>query len=168
MTQFGPKPRFWHKLIQALSASRFGHWLLADNLHKLDRPVLRLSGGRTSLTSILSGLPVVVLTAKGAKSGQPRTIPIAAMRDGSRIVLIASAFGKPHHPSWYHNLKANPDAQVQIDGIDYPCRAYEAEGAERSTYWEQAVEMYAGFALYAQKAKPRHIPVVVLEVEGLA
>jgi deazaflavin-dependent oxidoreductase (nitroreductase family) len=167
MTQFGSKPRIWHKLIQVLSASRFGHWLLADNLHKIDRPVLRLSGGRVSLTSILSGLPVVVLTAKGAKSGLPRSIPIAAMRDGSRIILIASAFGKPRHPSWYHNLKANPDAQVQIDGTNFPCRAFEAEGEERARYWGKAVEMYAGFGLYAKKALPRRIPVIVLEVEGL-
>jgi deazaflavin-dependent oxidoreductase (nitroreductase family) len=167
MSQFGPKPRFWHKLIQSIAASRFGGWLLADNLHRLDRPVLRLTGGRTTLTSLLSGLPVVVLTATGAKSGLPRTLPIAAMRDGSRIILIASAFGKSHHPSWYHNLKANPEAQVQINGTIYPCRAYEAEGEERSGYWDRAVEMYSGFARYANEAMPRRIPVVVLKVKGL-
>jgi deazaflavin-dependent oxidoreductase (nitroreductase family) len=168
MTQFGPKPRFWHKLIQIIAATPFGGWLLADNLHKLDRPVLRLTGGRTTLTSLLAGLPVVVLTTKGAKSSLPRTVPIAAMRDGSRIILIASAFGKPKHPSWYHNLKANPEAQVQINGTSYPCAAYEAEGEERSRYWDQAVEMYEGFARYSQKARPRPIPVMVLEVENLA
>ena len=167
MPQFGPKPRFWHKIIQLIAASRFGSWLLADNLYRLDRPLLQMTGGRTTLTSILSGLPVVVLTAKGAKSGEPRTLPIAAMKDGSRLVLIASAFGKPRHPSWYHNLKANPKAEVQINGTNYSCRAYEAEGEERSRYWDRAVKMYAGFARYAQQAKPRRIPVMVLEVEGL-
>ena len=167
MSPFGPKPRIWHRLIQKIAASPFGSWLLADNLHRLDRPVLRLTKGRTTLTSLLAGLPVVVLTAKGAKSGLTRSRPVAAMQDGSRIVLIASAFGKPHHPAWYHNLMANPEAQVQINGSTYSCKAYEAEGEERSRYWEQAVEMYAGFARYADDAHPRRIPVVVLEVEGL-
>lgn len=168
MTHFGPKPRIWHKLIQVIAATRFGSWLLADNLHRLDRPVLRLTGGRTTLTSFLAGLPVVVLTTIGARSGLPRSLPVAAMRDGSRIILIASAFGKPKNPSWYHNLIANPQAQVQVNGMDYSCQAYETEGEERSRYWDQAVALYAGFALYAEKARPRRIPVIVLDVQGLA
>jgi deazaflavin-dependent oxidoreductase (nitroreductase family) len=167
MSQIGPQPRIWHRTIQKIAASPFGSWLLADNLHRLDRAVLRLTNGRITLTSLLAGLPVVVLTATGAKSGLPRSLPVAAMQDGSRIVLIASAFGKPHHPGWYHNLMANPEAQVQVSGITYACQAYEAEGEERSWYWEQAVARYAGFARYAEEAHPRRIPVVVLEVEGL-
>jgi deazaflavin-dependent oxidoreductase (nitroreductase family) len=164
LPHFGPKPRFWHRWVQKIAASSFGSWLLADNLHRLDRPFLRWSGGRLTLTGILAGLPVVVLTTTGAKSGQPRTLPLAALQDGDRLVLVASAFGKPHHPGWYHNLKANPDAQVQIDGIAYTCRAFEAQGDERSRYWRQAVEMYPGFSRYEEKAKPRRIPLMVLEI----
>jgi deazaflavin-dependent oxidoreductase (nitroreductase family) len=166
MPDFKPKHRIWHKLIQKIAASRFGGWLLADNLHRLDRPVLRLTKGRATLTSILAGLPVIVLTTTGAKSGLPRSLPLAAMQDGNRLVLVASAFGSPRHPSWYHNLKANPQVKVQINGASYNCRAYQAEGDEHSRYWQQAVEMYAGFARYAEEAAPRRIPVMVLEVEG--
>lgn len=168
MTQFGPKTRIWHKIIKKIAASPFGSWLLADHLHRIDRPVLRLTKGRTTLTSLLAGLPVVVLTTTGAKSGQPRTLPLAAMRDGSRLVLIASAFGKPQNPGWYHNLKAHPAARVQINGSSYPCMAREAQGEERVRYWEEAVAMYPGFSRYADKASPRRIPVMVLEVEGLS
>lgn len=166
MNDFAPKPRIWHRLIKKIAASRFGSWLLADNLHRLDRPVLRLTNGRITLTSLLAGLPVVVLTATGAKSGLPRSLPLAALQDGSRLVLIASSFGKAHNPAWYHNLKANPQAAVQIHGVEYSCTARQAEGAERARYWQQAVEMYAGFAHYAHKAN-REIPVIILKLEGL-
>jgi deazaflavin-dependent oxidoreductase (nitroreductase family) len=166
MTDIIPKPRFWHKMIKIIAASSFGSWLLADNLHRLDRPVLRLTKGRATLTSFLAGFPVVVLTTTGAKSGLPRTTPLAALQDDNRLVLIASSFGSPQNPDWYYNLKANPKARVQINGIDYPCVAQEAEGKERSNYWNQAVEMYHGFAIYAKQAN-REIPVMVLEVEGL-
>lgn len=166
MPQFGPKPRPWHRVIQRIAASRFGSRLLADNLHRLDRPFLRLSKGRTSLTSLLAGLPVIILTTTGAKSGLPRSLPLAAMQDGSRLVLVASAFGSPHNPSWYYNLKANPQVEVEINGVTYHCRATQAEGDAYSRYWQQAVEMYPGFARYAIKAKPRQIPIMVLEIEN--
>jgi len=167
MTDFNPKPRIWHKAIKKIAATSFGSWLLADILHRLDRPVLWLSKGRSTLTSLLAGLPVVVLTAKGAKSGLPRRLPLAAMQDGSRLVLIASSFGKAHQPSWYYNLKANPAAEVQINGVTYPCRARQAEGPEREEYWKKAVEMYTGYARYADRAN-RQIPVIVLEVDRLS
>ncbi|MEN8242879.1 MAG: nitroreductase family deazaflavin-dependent oxidoreductase [Chloroflexota bacterium] len=167
MTDFTPRPRIWHKAIKKIAATSFGSWLLAGNLHRLDRPVLRLTKGRANLTSLLAGLPVVVLTAKGARSRLPRTLPLAAIQDGSRLVLIASSFGKAQHPSWYYNLKANPDAEVQINGATYPCTARQAEGAEREEYWKKAVEMYTGYARYADKAN-RQIPVIVLEVDGLS
>jgi deazaflavin-dependent oxidoreductase (nitroreductase family) len=165
MQDITPKPRIWHKLIKKIAASPFGGWLLADNLHRLDRPVLKLSKGRTTLTSLLAGLPVVVLTAIGAKTGLPRSIPLAAIQDGSRLVLTASSFGKASNPSWYHNLKANPHASVQIDGVTYKCTARQAEGTERENYWQRAVAMYDGFERYARKAK-REIPMMILEVEG--
>jgi deazaflavin-dependent oxidoreductase (nitroreductase family) len=166
LPRFGPKPRFWHRWVQKIAASPFGSWLLADNLHRLDRPLLRLSKGRLTFTGILAGLPVVVLTTTGAKSGLPRTLPLAALQDGDRLVLVASAFGKPHHPGWYHNLKANPDARVQISGTRYTCRASEAQGDQRTRYWHQAVEMYPGFIQYEEKAKPRRIPLIMLEIDS--
>lgn len=167
MTNFTPEPRIWHRAIKKISATNFGSWLLADNLHRLDRPVLHLTKGRKTLTSWLAGFPVVVLTTKGAKSGLPRTLPLAAMQDGSRVVLIASSFGKPHNPAWYYNLKAHPDAKVNILGVNYPCTAIEVKGDERDNYFQKAVAMYAGFARYAEKAN-RKIPVIVLEVDGLS
>lgn len=160
-----PKPRWWHSLIQKAAATPFGTWLLADNLHRIDRPFLRLSGGRTSLTGILSGLPVVVLTATGAKSGKTRTMPLAAHFDDNKVILIASYLGSPRHPAWYHNLKANPKARLKIAGVEKAYTAREAQGEERERYWAQAVQLYHGYEKYRERAGKRKIPVMVLTPE---
>lgn len=160
-----PKTRWWHSLIKKAAATSFGSWLLADNLHRIDRPFLRLSNGRTSLTGILAGLPVIILTATGAKSGKPRSMPLAAIFDEDKVILIASYLGKYRHPAWYYNLKASPKARVKICGEERNYIAHEAEGEERERYWTQAVQLYHGYENYRQKASNRRIPVMVLTPE---
>jgi deazaflavin-dependent oxidoreductase (nitroreductase family) len=160
-----PKPRWWHSLIQKAAATSFGSWLLAGNLHRIDRPFLRLSSGRTSLTGILAGLPVVILTTTGAKSGKPRSTPLAAVFDEDKVILIASYLGKCRHPAWYHNLKANPKARLKIAGEERGYIAREAQGEERERYWAQAVQLYHGYENYREKASNRRIPVMVLTLE---
>jgi hypothetical protein len=83
-------------------------WLFARVMHHLDGPVLRRSRGRRSVTSAITGLPIVELTAVGARSKKPRTLPIIGMPDGDRLVLVASNYGQKRNPGWYHNLKAHP------------------------------------------------------------
>src|SRR5690348_18374977 len=78
-------------------------------LYRVDRPVIRLSGGHTSLTSLLTGLPIVELTTTGARTGRPRTMPVVGIPDGDRLVLVASSYGSERHPAWYHNLLAHPE-----------------------------------------------------------
>ena len=114
------------------------------------------------MTSILSGLQVVVLTARGAKSGESRTTPLAALFDGDKVVLIASDFGSPRHPAWYYNLRANPEVKVSVYGKEGDYKAYEAMGDERESYWQMAVASYPGYEKYAQQAGERTIPVMVL------
>jgi deazaflavin-dependent oxidoreductase (nitroreductase family) len=160
-----PKSRWWHGVIKKVSATHFISWLLADNLHWIDRPFLRLSGGRTSLSGILAGLPVVVLTATGAKSGKPRSMPLAALFDEDKVILIASYLGSPRHPAWYHNLKANPKARVEICGKERVYIACEAEGEDYERYWAQAIELYHGYEIYRKKVGKRKIPVMVLTPE---
>jgi deazaflavin-dependent oxidoreductase (nitroreductase family) len=160
-----PKRRWWHGPIQKIAATSFGSWLLADNLHKIDRPFLYLSNDRISLTGILAGLPVVILTTTGVKSGLQRKMPLSAVFDGEKVILIASYLGKPNHPAWYHNLKANPTARVKIRGKERDYIAREAEGEERQRYWAQATELYQGYENYRKKAGDRVIPLMVLTPE---
>lgn len=114
------------------------------------------------MTSILAGLQIVVLSTTGAKSGKPRTTPLAALFDGDKIVLIASDFGNPRHPAWYYNLRANPEVKVSVYGQEGKFLAHEAVGDERERYWEMAVTSYRGYEKYAQQAGERTIPVMVL------
>lgn len=154
---------FLHRTVKRLAATRFGIWLLADNLHRIDAPILRWTHNRTSLTTWLTGLPVVVLNTTGAKSGLPRQTPLVALRDNEKIILIATWFGRPHNPGWYHNLIAYPQVQASSNGVEKNYFARQAQGEERQRYWEMAVAWYPGYTLYEQRAHPRVIPVMVLE-----
>jgi len=157
------KSRWWHPLIQKLAATPFGIWLLSGTLYRIDKPLLHLTRNKTSFTSILAGLPVIVLTTTGAKSGLRRQTPLVALAEEDRIILIASYFGSTRHPSWYYNLKANPEVSVSHSGQSGHYLARLASGEERTYYWQIAASLYPGYQLYEQKAGDRQIPVVVLE-----
>ena len=137
-------------------------WFFARALHHLDQPVLRITQGRQSLTSLLTGLPIVSLTTIGARSGQRRTVPLIGVPDGDRIVIIASNYGQTRHPSWYYNLKANPDCTARVAGTERALVARELEGAEREAAWNLDLRVYPPRAQYAERTS-RQVPVIVLE-----
>ena len=127
-----------------------------------DTLAYRLSRGRTTLSSWLAGVPLVMLTTTGARTGLPRTLPVLGLRDDDAIVVIASNFGRPRHPAWYHNLRAHPQAWVAADGVTRAVEARELTGAERDRQFRRAVEIYPGFDRYRRWAG-RPIPVLRLE-----
>lgn len=137
-------------------------WLMARILHHADSFMLRLSGGQRTLTE-LAGLPVIELTTIGARSRQPRTLPIAGLPDGEKYVLIASNLGQARNPGWYYNLKANPECIVKKNGFVGTYVAREAEKCEYTPYFDMAVSYYIGFAAYKRRAGKRKIPVMILE-----
>jgi len=106
--------------------------------------------------------PMLVLEHVGARSGVRRHHPLVYIRDGERLVLVASKGGHPRHPSWFHNLRAHPDVTVQIGSRRIAVRARVADPAERVRLWPLAVEVYPGYERYAQRTA-REIPLVVLE-----
>lgn len=162
MASFDHRPNLFQRGVKRIVAVGPVSSLLAPILHRLDKPVIRLTGGNHSLTSLLTGLPVVVLTARGAKSGQPRSVPLLAIPDGPNFVLIASSFGRPQHPAWYHNARAHPEVTLAFGATTARYLAHEATGPERERLWQVAVARYAGYAAYARRAYPRHIPVILL------
>ena len=123
---------------------------------------MRLSGGKSTAMTMLSGLPVVTLTAVGAKSGEVRSVPLIAMPDGDNLFFIASNWGRSFHPGWYYNLSANPEATISIKGQTAKYIAHEAAGEERERCWRTAVDNYAGYAAYERRAGDRTIPIMVL------
>ena len=106
---------------------------------------------------------LILLTTTGAKSGQPRTTPIAYSTDGDRLVIAASKGGAPTNPDWYFNLLANPIVTVELGSERFQARAsVVADEAERERLYAQHAELMPGFAEYPQKTE-RKIPVVLLE-----
>jgi deazaflavin-dependent oxidoreductase (nitroreductase family) len=152
--------------MRLLAGTRPMAWLFARVMHHLDGPVLRGSRGRRSVTSALTGLPIVELTTVGARSGEPRTLPIIGVPDGDRLVLVASNFGQHRNPGWYFNLKANPRCSVGFRGRRYEMEAYEADGDERERLWELDVSVYPPRNQYARRSGDRRIPVMVLQSLG--
>jgi deazaflavin-dependent oxidoreductase (nitroreductase family) len=151
------------RLIRRTAATRPMTWLYLRILQRADQFVYGLTRGRTTLSSWLAGLPIVMLTTIGAKTGQRRTLPVLGLLDGERIVLIASNYGRRRNPSWYHNLRKNPRASVSVGGVTYEVEAHELTGEERERYFQQGVEMYPGFAIYRRWADGRRIPVIKLD-----
>ena len=162
MGQLTHQPNAVQRFLYFIPKSRPGTWLFSRMLHHVDRPVQRLTGGRHSVTSLLSGLPVVTATTSGAKSGQPRTLPLVAVPDGENVILIASNFGQPHHPAWYYNLRAHPEVRLTYEGRTITYLARETSGAERERCWQKAASLYSGYTVYEQRARHREIPVMLL------
>jgi deazaflavin-dependent oxidoreductase (nitroreductase family) len=162
MDEQDKKPTWWHRIIQKLTATGPVTRFLAPRLHRLDSFVLDNSGGRWTATTLLTGLPVIWLTTTGARSGEQRTTPLVCLKDGERLALIATSFGRPRHPGWYYNLRANPQVNVSSNGSNLTYTAHEVDGEERNTYWQQAVAQYPGYRSYRDRAGDREIPVIVL------
>lgn len=151
-----------YRLIQRLAATRPMARVAAAILMPVDLKLAQWSAGRWTLASSLVGLPVVILTTVGAKSGAPRSVPLVAVLDGDRVVVFGSSFGRRHHPGWYYNLRARPQATVARNGVRQQYSAREANDGERQAYWAKALALYPGYAQYERRAG-RRIPIIVLE-----
>jgi deazaflavin-dependent oxidoreductase (nitroreductase family) len=131
---------------------------LATGVHE---SVFRASGGR--LLNRLAGMPVVMLTTTGRKSGQPRTTMLTSpVQEGERVVLVASYGGDDRHPAWLLNLREHPDVEVTMLGRTRRMRARIASGAEKSELWPRVTGAYRGYGAY-QRRTDRDIPLVILE-----
>jgi deazaflavin-dependent oxidoreductase (nitroreductase family) len=119
------------------------------------------TGGQSANTLLDTGLPVVIVTTRGHKSGKIRKLALMRVEHDGEYALVASKGGAPEHPLWYHNLKADPSAVMIQDGpeaFDYDVR--EVSGDERAQWWERAVAAYPPYAEYQAKTE-RRIPVFV-------
>ena len=150
------------KVVRRLAATTPGSWILAHTLHHADRVVYRATRGHTTLAAILSGLPVLMLTTTGAKSGRRIASPILAIPDGGGMVVVGSNFGRPHHPGWVHNLRADPHARMEVGGAAQDVVAEEIAGEERDRLIALATQLYPGFPAYVRRAAPRRIRVLRL------
>jgi deazaflavin-dependent oxidoreductase (nitroreductase family) len=125
---------------------------------------MRAHGG-TPTMGWASGKPFIILTSTGAKSGEDRIAIVTYHKDGDRWVIAASKSGADENPGWYHNLKARPEATIEVDNERFPVRATEITGPERDRLWNDHVAQLPEFGEYPKKTS-RVIPMFVLERLG--
>jgi deazaflavin-dependent oxidoreductase (nitroreductase family) len=124
------------------------------------------SGGAEANTLRDTGLPIIVVTTRGAKSGKIRKTALMRVEHDGEYALVASMGGAPKHPVWYHNLKADPTAVMIQDGPEaWDADVREVDGDERAAWWERAVAAFPPYAEYQQKTE-RRIPVFIARRRG--
>lgn len=140
------------------AASKPGLWLSRHFAWKLDRRLLKVTGGRLASTGPVAS---ALLETRGARSGQPRRTATLYFHDGERVTIIASKAGWPTHPAWYYNVCTHPD--VVFGGLPFRAEVVHDE-AERQRLWELADRVFPPFAAYREwaAAAGRTIPIVQL------
>jgi deazaflavin-dependent oxidoreductase (nitroreductase family) len=133
---------------------------LVELFWKVHPTLYRWSRGR--LGGKIMNMPVLLLTTRGRRSGAARTRALMYLPDGQSFVVIASFLGEPRHPDWWLNLKARPNANVEVGSRKISVVAHEAEGAERERLWNAVVRRQKDYAEYQERTS-RRIPVVVLD-----
>ncbi len=118
------------------------------------------SGGTEANTLRDTGLPIIVFSCKGSRSGKVRKVPLMKVEHDGEYALVASKGGAPEHPGWYHNLVADPNIMMQDGPEPYPAVVRVVSGSERQGWWERAVAAYPPYAEYQEKTD-REIPVFV-------
>ncbi|GHO79620.1 hypothetical protein KSD_73910 [Ktedonobacter sp. SOSP1-85] len=117
---------------------------------------------RSNKGKVAGWAPLILITTRGAKTGQERVYPLMAVPYGDSYLAVASKGGAPKHPQWYHNLMAHPDITVEVNNEKFPARARQLSGEERAKAFEEAARVFAPYAEYQQKTN-REIPVFLLE-----
>lgn len=149
--------------MQAVASTSAGSWVFQRTLYRVDRPVHRWTKGRYTVPGVLSGLPVIMLTTTGAKSGVARTMPVAGIPFGEDLVVLGTNFAQEHTPGWVFNLEKDPYASVTWRSTTVPVVASRVPAEEMVEVWAAAARVYVGFPKYRQRlAHARDVRAFVL------
>jgi deazaflavin-dependent oxidoreductase (nitroreductase family) len=149
------------RLLTPFALSKPGTWYGINIAARVDPALMRLTRGRVNLGGNV--LPTLLLTVRGRKSGVERTVPLVYFSDGDDVILMASSFGRPKLPAWYHNVMASREVTLTAGGVSERYRATEVDGPERSALYEKAKQVYEGYGLYEERtAGIRNVPVLRL------
>jgi deazaflavin-dependent oxidoreductase (nitroreductase family) len=139
--EYGPSPSQW----------------VRDQVETYER-----TGGQEANTLLDTGLPIIIVTTRGNKSGILRKTPLMRVEHAGSYALVASQGGAPTHPYWYHNLVAHPEVELQDGPVKQTMRVRELRGDEKALWWQRAVDAWPDYAGYQQKTD-REIPVFIAE-----
>ncbi|MBK9740306.1 MAG: nitroreductase family deazaflavin-dependent oxidoreductase [Actinobacteria bacterium] len=158
-----PLPNPPQRAVQAVAETKAGSWFLQRTMYRLDRPLHRWTDGRVTLPGLLTGLPVILLTTTGAKSGLTRTMPVGAFPVGGDLAVLGTNFAQPTAPAWVFNLEADPKAQVTFRDRTVDAVARVATDDEREHAWAVAISYYRGFKAYRLRITDRQVRIFILE-----
>ena len=158
--------RAGQRSVRWFAATRPGAALLAIVLHRIDKLTFRLSHGRRTATPVLAGLPVIMLTTIGARSGQPHTVPVLGFPVDGNLAVAAGNFGRTRDPAWCLNLRREAHATVVVDAEVRHVIADELTGAARDAVWQRCLAIYPGGTTYAARAGNRTIAIFLLRPES--
>lgn len=152
----------WNTLVVAVGRQKWFATALKGVAPHIDRFLGKATGGRVFMLTG-TGLPTLLLTTTGRKSGQERTVPLLYSRYQGALLVVASNWGQQHHPAWALNLLADPEATITVRGKSGPVHARLVEGAERELVWETILtKTWPGYDDYAERSG-RHINIFALE-----
>ena len=137
--------------------------LLSMTLYRLDLTTFKVTGGRHTVAGLLAGLPVIMLTTTGAKTGEARTMPLLGIPIDDDLAVIGSNFGTQSTPAWVYNLEAEPHGTVGHRDRTVPVTASRADPGEAERAFELAAAVYGAFPAYRERAAHRDIRVFILE-----
>jgi len=151
----------WRKPLDSLLSSKPCTAALKIFMPPIDRILMRVTGGRFAMTRSL-GMPTLMLTTTGRKSGLPRSAPLLYFQHGDDMALVGTNFGGTSHPAWYLNLMDDPNGSVLLGNETFPVTARKATTEERPVLWEKATRVYGGYDKYKPRVGDREIPILVL------
>jgi deazaflavin-dependent oxidoreductase (nitroreductase family) len=151
------------RVTQRVAASGPGAWVFQRTMYPIDKGLYRLTKGRLTVPGLMAGLPVIMMTTTGAKTGQDRTMPLVGIPMGDDLAVMGSNFGQSSTPGWVYNLRAKPEATVEFGSESVAVAARSATTAETERAFEAGAAFYGGFPKYRQRASHREIEVFVLE-----
>lgn len=151
------------RVTQKFAASGPGAWLFQRMLYPIDKVLYRHTDGRLTVPGLMAGLPVIMLTTTGAKSGELRSMPLVGIPLGDNVAVIGSNYGQQRTPGWVYNLEADPSATVSYRDRSVEATARPSSDAEADEAFEIAAQFYPGYGKYRERASHRTIRVFVLE-----
>ena len=156
-------PNLAQRAVQSLGSTKPVAWVFQKTLYPMDRVLYRRSGGRITVPGILAGLPVIMVTTTGARSGQPRTMPLLGIPMDGAIAMLGTNYGQKPTPGWVYNLRADPSATIEYRGTSVDVVARVATMSETEEAFALAAKVYPAFNDYRDRIEGRDVSAFILD-----
>lgn len=156
-------PNLFQRALQRIASTKLVAWLFQKALHPMDRVLYRKSGGRITVPGIMAGVPVIMLTTTGARSGQPRTMPLLGIPMGDALAILGTNYGQKPTPGWVYNLRADSTAIVEYRGRSVRVIARLATPPETEEAFALAAKVYPAYDEYRDRIEGREVSVFILD-----